>query len=399
MRRRLVLLAAASAAVATVPAPALAADARDPRVPVGRDPHFSMRRGAAAGAKRLVLPEPTGPHRIGTVSLHLVDRSRPDPWVSAETVRELMAQVWYPARDARRLPWAPWVSPAFGALINPPGSGYELPLTHAWTGASALPGHRPVVLYSPGFGVERTAGTAVVEELASHGYIVVTIDHTHDSPLVEFPDGRVATSAVPPPTGEPGEEERLIAKALAARVADTRFVLNWLSRPQGTLPGGLWHAMDQRRIGMIGHSLGGATAAETMFVDRRVKAGANLDGSMTGRVLTGGLDRPFLLVGSDGHGSVDETWEAFWAVLRGPRHRLELRDSGHMSFTDYQVLLPQAGIPPADLVEAFGTIDGRRSVQVQRAYVLAFVDRYLGGRRGTLLSGPSAAYPEMRFLP
>ncbi|MEV0562440.1 hydrolase [Dactylosporangium sp. NPDC050588] len=377
MRRRVVLTAAAAAAVAAVPAPAF-----------------------AAGPVRLVLPAPTGRHRIGTVALHLVDRSRPDPWVPAERVRELMVQLWYPAHDARRLPLAPWVSPAFAALLNPPGSGYELPLTHARLGAPALPGRRPVVLYSPGFGVERTAGTAVAEELASHGYIVVTIDHTHDSPLVEFPGGRVARSAVPPPTGEPGEEERLIAKALAARVADTRFVLDWLARPQRALPSGLWHAVDQRAIGMIGHSLGGTTAAQTMLEDRRVKAGVNLDGAMSGRVMTEGLDRPFVLVGSDGHGRAgDETWAAFWAVLRGPRLELQLRDSGHMSFTDYQVLLPQAGIPAEDLAGQLGTIDGERSVRVQRAYLLAWADRWLSGRGGTLLDGPCAAFPEMRFLP
>ncbi|WP_344499358.1 hydrolase [Dactylosporangium maewongense] len=380
MRRRVVLMAAASAAVAAVPAPAF-----------------------AAGPVRLVLPAPTGRHRIGTVALHLVDRSRPDPWVPAERVRELMVQLWYPAHDARRLPLAPWVSPAFAALLNPPGSGYELPLTHARLGAPALPGPRagwPVVLYSPGFGVERTASTAVAEELASHGYIVVTIDHTHDSPLVEFPGGRVARSAVPPPTGEPGEEERLIAKALAARVADTRFVLDWLARPQRALPSGLWYAVDQRTIGMIGHSLGGTTAAETMLEDRRVKAGVNLDGAMSGRVMTEGLDRPFVLVGSDGHGRAgDETWAAFWAVLRGPRLELQLRDSGHMSFTDYQVLLPQAGIPAEDLAGQLGTIDGERSVRVQRAYLLAWADCWLSGRGGTLLDGPCAAFPEMRFLP
>jgi dienelactone hydrolase len=385
MRHALALLAAvATAATLTLPGTAVAAD-----VPALR----------AAGTVRLVLPQPTGPHRIGTVALHLVDRSRPDPWVPEEVVRELMIQVWYPARDVRRFPRAPWVSPALAARLNPPGSGIELPVTHAHTGAPAASGRRPVVLHSPGFGVERTASTALVEELASHGYIVVTIDHTHDSPLVEFPDGRVATSAVPPPTGEPGEEERIIGKALAVRVADSRFVLDWLARPHRELPNGLWQAMDQRRVAMFGHSLGGATTAETMFVDRRVKAGANLDGSMAGRVLTGGLDRPFLLMGSDGHGAADETWEAFWTVLRGPRHRLELRGSGHMSFTDYQVLLPQAGVPPADLVDGYGTIEGGRSVRVQRAYLLAFADRYLGGRRGALLSGPSAAYPEMRFLP
>ncbi|MFF5227738.1 alpha/beta hydrolase family protein [Dactylosporangium sp. NPDC000521] len=381
-------MAAASAAVAAVPAPASAADLPAP----------GKRTGGAA--KRLVLPAPTGRHHLGTVALHLADRSRPDPWVPAERVRELMVQLWYPAPDARRLPLAPWVSPAFAALVNPPGSGYELPLTHARLGAPALPGRRPVVLYSPGFGVERTASTAVAEELASHGYIVVTIDHTHDSPLVEFPDGRVARSAVPPPTGEPGEEDRLIAKALAARVADTRFVLDWLARPQRALPSGLWYAMDQRAIGMIGHSLGGTTAAETMLEDGRVKAGCNLDGAMSGRVMTEGLDRPFLLVGSEGHGRAgDETWAAFWAVLRGPRLELQLRDSGHMSFTDYQVLLPQAGIPAEDLVEPLGTIDGDRSVRVQRAYLLAWADRRLSGRRGTLLDGPCAAFPEMRFLP
>jgi predicted dienelactone hydrolase len=370
------MAAASAAAVAAVPAPASAA-------------------GRGATTRRLVLPAPTGPHRIGTVSLHLVDRSRPDPWVPARPVRELMVQVWYPAREARWLPPAPWVGPAFGALINPPDSGYELPLTHARTAAPALPGRRPVLLYSPGFGIERTAGTAVVEELTSHGYIVVTIDHTYDSPLVEFPDGRVLRSAVPPPTGEPGEEERLIGKALAARVADARFVLDWLCRPQRH---GFWPATDLRRIGMIGHSLGGATAAQTMLEDRRVRAGANLDGSMAGRVLSEGLDRPFLLVGSDGHGEQDETWATFWAALRGPRRHLELRGSGHLSFTDYQVLLPQAGVPPEELAGAFGTIDGARSVRVQRAYLTAFADRFLGGRRGALLDGPSPAFPEMRFL-
>lgn len=388
MRRILALPAVIAAVVLVAPAAAGAAGIPSPLV---------TKAGATV---RLVLPAPTGPHRIGTAALHLVDRSRPDPWVPEEVVRELMIQVWYPARDVRRLPRAPWVSPALAAAINPPGSGIELPLTHAAVGAPALPGHRPVVLYSPGFGVERTAGTAVVEELASHGYIVVTIDHTHDSPLVEFPGGRVARSAVPPPTGEPGEEERLIAKALAARVADTRFVLDWLARPQRALPSGLWHAMDQRSIGMIGHSLGGTTAAQTMLEDRRVKAGVNLDGAMSGRVMTEGLSRPFLLVGSEGHGrATDETWAQFWGALRGPRLELQLRDSGHMSFTDYQVLLPQAGVPPEALVEAYGTIDGERSVRVQRAYLLAFADRFVGDRRGTLLDGPSAAFPEMRFLP
>src|SRR5690242_9442209 len=110
MRHALVLLAVATALA--LPGTAVAAE-----VPALR----------SAGTVRLTLPEPTGPHRIGTVALHLTDRSRPDPWVPEEVVRELMVQVWYPARDVRRFPRAPWVSPAFAAVVNPPGSGLELP--------------------------------------------------------------------------------------------------------------------------------------------------------------------------------------------------------------------------------------------------------------------------------
>ncbi len=63
---------------------------------------------------QLTLPVPAGPYRIGTVSLHLVDHSRRDPWLAAAQPRELMVSVWYPARDDGRYPWAPWMPRAAG---------------------------------------------------------------------------------------------------------------------------------------------------------------------------------------------------------------------------------------------------------------------------------------------
>ena len=79
---------------------------------------------------------------------------------------------------------------------------------------------KPVVLYSPGLHSDRSLGTVLIEELASHGYLVVAIDHTYDADQVEFPDGRVETFAI---AGD--IDDALIAKALAVRTADTRFVL------------------------------------------------------------------------------------------------------------------------------------------------------------------------------
>jgi len=48
-----------------------------------------------------------------------------------------------------------------------------------------------VVVYSAGSGDPRIWGTALVEEPASRGYVVATIDHTYESPAVRFPDGSI----------------------------------------------------------------------------------------------------------------------------------------------------------------------------------------------------------------
>ncbi len=213
---------------------------------------------------------------------------------------------------------------------------------------------------------------------------------------------------MPAPT-TPEEADAALAKALAVRVADTRFVLDQLTaitrgrNPDAArcpLPPGLGEALDLHQVGMFGSSMGGAEAAEVMRVDRRVRAGLNLDGTWFGRVLTTGLDRPFLMLSADFDGpDEDETWSQMWGKLRGSRYWLQLKDSRHLSFTDLQVLTPQAGTPPADYEPLIGSIDGERSIEVQRSYVRAFFERHLRHGDGRLLSGPSPRYPEMRFLP
>ena len=89
-------------------------------------------RPAAAGpvATRLILPEPTGPYPVGTVPLHLVDRSRPDDIAGPGHFRELMATVWYPARNVEHHPVAPWM-PA-GAL-----QPFLADAGFVWTGTDA----------------------------------------------------------------------------------------------------------------------------------------------------------------------------------------------------------------------------------------------------------------------
>ncbi|MCX4967789.1 hypothetical protein OHA98_24110 [Streptomyces sp. NBC_00654] len=403
-----VIAAGLTTGLAAAAAPAVAAPRRAP--------------GAAAPAPgaeppvRLVLPRPTGPRPIGTAALHLRDRGRRDPWVPARPVRELMVQFWYPARSApaptgtgrHRAPWmtaeAAKVFQRTGYLLD----GYvTLPATHARDGAPAdtRTGPRPVILYSHGHGQHRASSTSLVEDLVSHGYVVVTIDHTYDAGQVEFPGGRVETYAMPP-LGD-GDDDPVIGKAVDVRVADTRFVLEELSRivrsrrpGGGPLPRGLADVLDLSRVAMFGHSLGGATAAAAMASGVPLRAGANLDGSLFGPVVDSGLRKPFLLMSEDA--DTDPSWARAWPHLRGWRRNLRLTGTRHFSYTDYEAFIPQAaerlGATEEQIAEFIGPLDGTRAIRVQRHFLRACFDLHLRHRPAPVLEGPSARYPEVRFI-
>jgi dienelactone hydrolase len=371
----------------------------------------SVVSGSPQVSRRLTLPEPTGSERLGTVSLHLVDPTRRDPWVPSHPKREIMVQIWYPAEDTEEYLSAPWLSPGavphFEQAWGIPAGSVRLPTTGARTGAPVKHGRpRPVVLYSPGYGLDRNASTSLVEELVSHGYIVVAIDHTYDASEVEFPGGRVLTATLP---ADP--DDRLVVEELGVREADVLFTLDQLTtlnaggnpdaehRP---LPRGLRGAFDLDRIGMFGHSLGGTTAAAVMHDDPRVRAGVNMDGPFVGTAAPAGSDRPFLLLSSD-HADPFAGWDTFWADQRGWKLELRLKGSTHGSFTDGEVLVPQLaavlGLTPGEVVYQIGTGEPQRSIRVQRAYIRAFFDAQLCHRGGGgLLRAPSPRYPEMQFV-
>jgi dienelactone hydrolase len=364
---------------------------------------------------QLTLPTPTGHHRVGTTSVHLVDTSRPDPWVPTRSVRELMIQIWYPAATVHGHPRAPWLTPA-AARAYEQANGlpvFDWPVTGARLDAPVHQrrGGRPVVLYSHGLGGHRAETTALVEDLASHGYIVVTIDHIHDAGIVELPDGHVETGAIPELTED--NEIELTTRAIQARVADTRFVLDQLAAiNQGdnpdhehrALPRGLSGAFDLDRVGMFGHSDGGATTAHAMHVDPRITTGVNLDGSLWTPEAAAGSDRPLLQFGKQDLDPFQATtWAAFRTNHHGPTLELHLTGSTHATFEDFAVLVRQAapvlGLTPDQVTAAVGAIQGQRAVAVLRPYVNAYFDRYLRHHDSHLLNGPSARYPEIRFTP
>ncbi|WP_283137099.1 alpha/beta hydrolase family protein [Rhizohabitans arisaemae] len=347
----------------------------------------------STAGQRLTVPSPSGKHPVGTVSVHLVDQARPDPWKNDGAKRELMISLWYPAQEVKGHEVAPWMPKAAADRyqsengLEPGAILMDRTAGHLGAPIAKHLGKLPVILYSPGANASRAYGTGLAQELASHGYVVVTVDHTYDASVVEFPGGRV----------ERGPEVTDFAKAVTVRVADVRFVMDQLPKLDKE------RVFQLDRIGMFGHSLGGAATSSTMHEDKRIKAGLGLDGAIFGEVGVSGLDRPYLVVDTPGKGGMatNPVLRKFWDGLRGWRLNLTLKGAAHNSFGDDVLLIPMAakalGLTKQQLEEVVGTIPAARALAFQRAYVPAFFDLHLRGRKVPLLDGPSPDFPEVGY--
>ncbi|MFF4380037.1 alpha/beta hydrolase family protein [Kitasatospora sp. NPDC001547] len=378
-------VAAAAPALAAPPGPAAATGGPTTR--------------AATPATRVELPRPTGPYAVGQEVLHLVDGDRPDPWVPADGPRQLMVSMYYPAHAGTGTPAPYLTSAAARALLDGKLPGNTVPTeavsgTRTWAESGARPrgGHYPLVVLSPGFTMPRAMLSGLAEDLTSHGYVVAVVDHTYENTGTTLPDGRTLPCAA---CGSVDSEEAA-ARLEAGRAKDVSFVIDRLTdRPHPA-----WrHArlIDRDRIGMAGHSAGGASTVPALLTDDRIRAGVNLDGTMHYRVPESGLrGKPYLMFGHPlPGGAQDPTWVTSWARLDGWKRLLTLDGSDHGSFTDLPLFIDGLGVPRGP----YTTIGSLRAAALTRQYVGAFFDLHLKGVPQPLLDGPSAANPEVRFTP
>ncbi len=226
---------------------------------------------------------PTGLYKIGTAIYHLIDKSREEQRVkdAHNQYRELMMQCWYPS-DIKEGSPAPYVSSKLSTFIKSKihekkgwffGSGYvgaDTP-SHSYTNAPIHPAQDayPVVVFSPGFGAPCHIYTSIMEDLASHGFIVFGVNHTYTADPIEFPDGHIIELA---PADYSIDETTI-------RYQDLCFVLNEIERINNNDPYQiLTHRLDLEHIGVMGHSIGATAALELGQKDARCKAVINLDG-------------------------------------------------------------------------------------------------------------------------
>lgn len=359
-------------------------------------PATATATGTATGpaSDALHLLKPTGRHPVGTTSLYLKDTSRADPWVPGKK-RELMVSLWYPTRSTSG-ERAQYMTPEESKLNlehTEESSGLPLDIlskvrTNAYL--DAKPAGRlhglPLVVLSPGYTQPRSTLSNLAEDLASHGYLVAAIDHTYETYAVTFPGGRIATCAACE-LDDTYERTAFFTKLNRGRAADVSFVIDQLTARHPKWPGS--RLIDATRIGMSGHSTGGASSIVAMLADPRIDAGVNMDG--TTYVPAAGLSRPFMFIGAPHHapGGQDASWDRDWNLMTGWKRWLVVAGTQHASFTDAAVLADQLGI------DIGATTTGTRSMEITRRYNRAMFDLHLRHQPQALLRGPSARFPEV----
>ncbi|WP_445401458.1 alpha/beta hydrolase family protein [Streptomyces sp. LE64] len=343
------------------------------------------------------LPEPTGKHGVGSSVLHLVDRSRTDPWVPTADGRELLVTMHYPtARSAKGAPARYATVEEAKAMVDGfapgvPAGQVSRMRTHGKVNAPISKGRYPLVVLSPGFSGSRFTQTNLAEDLASRGFVVASVDHAYESFGTSMPDGRFLTCVACTALDRDGVPPSVVTRT---RAKDVSFLLDRLT---GAEPA--WRhsgSIDRKRIGMVGHSIGGAAAASAMVADRRVRAGVNMDGAFWEALPPQGVDgRPFLLLGTDDEvhrpGGADRTWDETWPGLNGWKRWLTVAGTNHLSFSDVPVLNEHYALPGREPMTA------ARTTGITRTYVAAFLDRHLSGRPRPVLAGPTAGNPEVKF--
>jgi predicted dienelactone hydrolase len=206
------------------------------------------------------------------------------------------------------------------------------------------------------------------------------------------------------------QQEQLANKLLQAWSADTGFVLDQLERLNASDPSGRFQGrLDMQRVGVFGHSLGGATALQFCHDDSRCKAGIDVDGAPLGSVVAEGVTQPFMFLLSDHKGESDagqseairqagvNIHSIYDRLPSDRRLMITIRGAGHYMFSDDGAMLKSPFVMRVLRTVGVVRLDGRRQVALTAHYISAFFDVYLKGAPASeLMRQPE--YPEIEYV-
>lgn len=374
---------------------------------------------------KVELPKPTGSFLVGRQLFYWTDESRPETITDdPNDKRKMFVQLWYPAQERDNASTSVYFPDLEELQARHPNlTVLRAVRTHAKADvpiAKSKAGF-PVIVFSPGQGVSSFEYTAIIENLASHGFVVAAINHAYDAGNFKFSDGQTIRYAThvwdKPPSASWTEEMRrkFFDERRARWTEDISFVVSRLIKLNGE--GSFKRRFDTENIGVLGHSFGGQAATMACAEDNRLKACANLDGLAQGSPFLPNskgenLKQPFLFftknsVATDYELTIMgltrneydarerkrmiERWRPSLKTrlesLESGAYFVVLRGATHQSFSD----VPLLEMKPKDETLA----DRQLRAKIINEYILAFFNKFLRKRNSPLLDSQNQSYPQV----
>ena len=378
------------------------------------------------------FPIPSGEYNIGSTSYTVTDESSGEIHTNdPDDKRELFVEVWYPA-NLEEVEDLPDVKPLWQELYTGELDRVSFFMNYLkGIGTNSYPdvppnvenGPYPVILFNHGLQMFTAQTTFLMEHLASHGYIIVSIAHPYESLRVNLPKaGTVLPEFITSmekfqeamawieKTSAPilaakdsmdniqNREERAqimlraienseMNQVVSAWEKDNRFILDQLVS-SGEKKLAFQNIMDTSRIGIMGMSIGGATATEFSKADDRIKAAINVDGLQYGRRNNEGLEVPFMMIYSkDGMGT-----NVFLMLdSKDDFHEYTFTNARHADFTDMTLIWPIMR-----MYGQLGEIPGERMTLLTNKVILNFWDYYL--KNQPFQDYDKMDYPELEIV-
>ncbi len=352
---------------------------------------------------------------IGTTDIFLTDSARHDKLAPKKnTLRRLYIKAWYPSDNSDGKPVNNYMEHYDTKILlsmykslgmndslvkvlmsSPTYSFQNLKLSDAQQ-------QYPVLIFSQGyyFGLAELY-TSLMENLASHGYIVFSITHPYEQPIVDFPDGYTARmkkkfaalgflqwviadkfqfrSAFKPKNQDRMTRRYLrklkrFDKSMDIWMADNLFFVNYLDSLEMTQPNSIFsNRLNMTQMGSFGQSFGGAVAGQLAYKTQRFKAAANLDCFQFGDIIDNDLNTPFLLIQSQQMPKWAIGNDIIYSNTTSPFYSVMLKNSKHYITSD-ATMLPVSEVKRAKLI---GDIKGPDAIGILNKYLLNFFDYYV----------------------
>ncbi|HBA50641.1 MAG TPA: hypothetical protein DCZ91_23155 [Lachnospiraceae bacterium] len=344
--------------------------------------------------------ETTGPYTVKQASAILVDHSRLETFETDGSYREVPVYFYYPDTENENSESGHSTTEDSHSENVPPETGC------------------PLILFSHGAFGYYQSNTSTYMELASHGYVVVSLDHPYHSFFTRDTAGSLITvnpgflQDVMLANEDTASEEDILEMShgwLSLRTEDIGFVLDSLKETRASaacteawfFPTGdtadeildILKMMDTDKIGVMGHSLGGAASVTVGRSRNDIDAVIDLDGTMLGEQLAyengtclyyeEAYPVPLLSIDNESH--YLESLKSKKATIlyvnnvvldNAPDSRhTYFRNSGHMNFTDLPLFSPALSS-----LLGTGTVDETECIRTMNAVILQYFDFYLKGR-------------------